>query len=55
MILFPYGNTGGFPGNNQAMIKHKNFIGLSNLQCNYMLDHGVCPSTQHLCFAVTGH
>ena len=32
MTVFRYG---GFPGNNQRVIKYKNFICLSNLQFNY--------------------
>ena len=52
MTMFSYG---GFPGNNQTVIKYKNFVCLSNLQFNYMWDRCICPSTQSLCFGVTGH
>ena len=55
MTMFSHGNIGGFMGNNQTIIKYKNFICLSNLQFNYMSDCGSCLSTQHLCFGVTGH
>ena len=46
--MFPYGNIGGFPGNNQTIIKYKYFICLSNFQFNYLWDRGT-HRTQHLC------
>ena len=52
--MFPYGNIGGFPGNNQRIIKYKKKFCLSNSQFN-MLGRVTCPGTQHLCFGVTGH
>ena len=57
MIIFSYGNIGGFPGNSHAIMKYKKFICLSNLQLNYtrMLDRGTCRSTQYFCFRVVSH
>ena len=53
--MFPCGKIGGFSRNNQTMIKCKNFVCLSNLQFNYLLGRGTCPSTQSLCFSATKH
>ena len=53
--MFPYRNNGRFPGNNQTLIEYKDFICLSNLQFNNILDRGTCPSIQQLCFSVTGY
>ena len=53
--MFRHGNIREFSRNNQRKIKYKNLICLSNFPFNYLLNHGTCPSTQHLCFKVTAN